>query len=283
MDQPSRTQQRLQMYRYDGDPETCWTFIQDCAGCLDLNSSEFNKVSFMVLCLGGKALRWATSYFDHHPITDVSFWRFAKDLLLTFGSTPPPPSVSISTTRIYQTSLPSPGPDSTTSPSPVGCQSSSPSVSAGTIAEPSMGRATTPPPGPVGIAGVIPAPPRSRARRRRHHHHQQSPELCHLSKRPLQPQPEPLPLTSRSSTRRRRHHQHQQSPEARAVPPVQEAPALQSKSELHLPSPYPVPEAAPQPVQEPPVLPVHKVPVPPVHEVLVCLVVFVRTSSPKIK
>ncbi|XP_070401396.1 uncharacterized protein [Nothobranchius furzeri] len=170
-------QQRLQVYRYDGDPATCWTFIQDCAGCLDLNSSEFNKVSFMVLCLGGKALRWAASYLDLHPIEEVSFWPFAKDLLLTFGSTPPPPpSIRMSTTRICQTSLPSPGPDSATSPSPVGRQSSSPSISAGAIVEPPMGRATTPPPGPVGIAGVIPAPPRSRARCQRHHHHQQFPK-----------------------------------------------------------------------------------------------------------
>ncbi|XP_070409362.1 uncharacterized protein [Nothobranchius furzeri] len=177
MNPPERTQQTYQMYRYYGDPETCWAFIQDCAGCLDWSSSEFNKVSFLVLCLGGRALRWAAQYLDIQPIEEVSFWPIAKELLVTFSRKSQQSSTHPSTTLICRTSIPSPGPDSTASASPVGCHSSSPSASAGAITAPPMGQATTTSPvpdcaaasSPVGChsssasAGAIAAPPMGRA------------------------------------------------------------------------------------------------------------------------
>ncbi|XP_070405903.1 proline-rich protein 36-like [Nothobranchius furzeri] len=81
------------MYAYHGDPDTCWDFIQDSAHNLDMTSSEFNKVSFMVLCLRDGPLEWAADYLEMHPVRTVFFWDFTKKLLRAFGRDPPPPVI----------------------------------------------------------------------------------------------------------------------------------------------------------------------------------------------
>ncbi|KAF7224003.1 vegetative cell wall protein gp1-like [Nothobranchius furzeri] len=94
------------MYLYHGDPDTCRSFIRGCAYCLDMASSEFNKVSFMVLCLRDRPLQWAADYFEVHPIRTVSFWDFAKKLQEAFGRDSPPPTAHAPTSSMSPPSAP---------------------------------------------------------------------------------------------------------------------------------------------------------------------------------
>uniref|UniRef100_A0A1A8JQK8 DUF4939 domain-containing protein n=1 Tax=Nothobranchius kuhntae TaxID=321403 RepID=A0A1A8JQK8_NOTKU len=80
-----------EMYFYDGDPELCVEFIRTCVRCLDLKSSEFNKVSFMVLWMRGKAMQWVAEMFEVEDLKAVSFWDLAKKVLQAFGCDPPSP------------------------------------------------------------------------------------------------------------------------------------------------------------------------------------------------
>uniref|UniRef100_A0A1A8BS40 Uncharacterized protein n=1 Tax=Nothobranchius kadleci TaxID=1051664 RepID=A0A1A8BS40_NOTKA len=139
------------MYTYHGDPDTCLDFIKDCAHHQDITASEFEKVSFMVLCLRDEPLRWAADLFDVDLLQTVSFWDFARLLLLTFGRDPPPP-VAPATSSISPPSAPKlqsvPAPVQTIrtgfisfSPEPVGA-----------VLAPLMGQITTPSPGPDNAA-----------------------------------------------------------------------------------------------------------------------------------
>nr|XP_054593091.1 uncharacterized protein LOC129159970 [Nothobranchius furzeri] len=122
---PAGTPGTQEIY-YDGDPDLCVEFIRTCARCLDLKSSEFDKVSYMVLWLRGKALQWVADHFDIEDLRAVSFWDFAALLLRTFGPDPPPlVAYATSASQMGHTATPSPGPDSTTTYSPGGCHSSS--------------------------------------------------------------------------------------------------------------------------------------------------------------
>ncbi|KAF7204078.1 5-hydroxytryptamine receptor 3A-like [Nothobranchius furzeri] len=122
--------------------------------------------------------------------------------------------------------MPSPVPDSAAASSPVGCYSSSLSASAGAIAAPPMGRATTPSPVPDGAAASPPVG-------------------CHSSSASTGITPAP----SMSLTRRRRRKSRQLQP-VREVPvqPVREAPPAAAMPPVES-SPWPAETSSPRPAE----------------------------------
>nr|XP_054599459.1 uncharacterized protein LOC129164196 [Nothobranchius furzeri] len=248
MDRPTRTQ-RPRMYTFHGDPDSCKTFLLDFVMLHDTDTPDIDLVINLVFLLRGRALQWASLYFDQNPIQELVFWDFAEDLLDACSSPQFPSSVdynpsasailraAFSASKKHHASTSPPGSDSTTTSSTVGCHHTSPTVPAISITQPPMVCVTTPPPVPESSTTPSPGPDSTTT---------SSLVGCISSSVPASVTSTPL-LTQDSPRRRRRSSRRQRSSGAKAATvQVAPAPAVVPRVASH-PAPTVVPRVASHP------------------------------------
>lgn len=73
---------------YDGDPNTCRSFLSQCSLVLELQASSFpterSKVAYIITLLSGKAREWATAVWDAQDACCGNFRSFTAEMRKVF-------------------------------------------------------------------------------------------------------------------------------------------------------------------------------------------------------